>query len=169
MAKAHPDKSGMEKKRRRRQRGSIPVDSQPILLSIEDTQRQRRERRAEALGTPHARRRTERAEAAVAVAAQASSRHGLKAAKRLVFLLVLLAVAGLCVFAFSRIPVLEGEKVEALTALTKATEQKERLESELSVLTDPEYIEAQARERLRMTKPNETLFVFEDEGEDNSQ
>jgi cell division protein FtsB len=43
------------------------------------------------------------------------------------------------------------------------TEQKARLESELMTVSDKEYIEEQAREKLGMVKPGEVVYVFEDD------
>jgi hypothetical protein len=57
---------------------------------------------------------------------------------------------------------LRAHEEEAAAALKAKTEQKARLESELSMLTDKEYIEEQARERLGMMKQGEILYVFED-------
>jgi cell division protein FtsB len=71
--------------------------------------------------------------------------------------LILLIVSALYAV---RIEALNREKERTLSEMEAALEQKERLEAELEHVDDPEYVEQQARARLRMIKPGEVLYVL---------
>jgi cell division protein FtsB len=132
------------------------------VIDIEEAQRQRRERRVAAT---KGRTRPTMAPEPVAEAVSA----GWTAGKRLIYAVAVLVVLALVVISGIRILDLKAEAVTAERALEVTMEEKARLEKELTMLNDPAYIEAQAREQLRMTKKDETLYVFEDSEEDNSQ
>ncbi|MDR3294374.1 MAG: septum formation initiator family protein [Clostridiales Family XIII bacterium] len=55
---------------------------------------------------------------------------------------------------------LKSEEESAVSELEAALDRKARLETELSHIDDPAYIEQQARTRLRMIKPGELLYVL---------
>jgi cell division protein FtsB len=55
---------------------------------------------------------------------------------------------------------LKQEQKTAESALAEKQLEKKKLERELAHINDPEYVEEQARERLRMIKNGETLYVF---------
>jgi cell division protein FtsB len=62
---------------------------------------------------------------------------------------------------------LKAEEKKANEELKAKKLEKERVEREFSVVTNPEYVENQARELLRMIKAGEMLYVFETEEEDS--
>jgi cell division protein FtsB len=72
-------------------------------------------------------------------------------------LLLLLVMAG--VYAV-RIAALQTDEARAASELAAAQDKKARLETELEYVDDPEYIEQQARTRLRMIKPDEIYYVL---------
>ncbi|MDR1067647.1 MAG: septum formation initiator family protein, partial [Clostridiales Family XIII bacterium] len=77
---------------------------------------------------------------------------------------IIAAVAVLAVFvtlSVREIRDLKKDAAGAKTELALKQEQKENLEAELANIKDPEYIEKQARERLRMVKPGETIYIYE--------
>jgi cell division protein FtsB len=126
-------------------------------VDIEAAQRARRERRAQALKT---RRRKVKAAKVEAEKARRSFITG----RRFILICVTASVVFFVGSSAFRIVDLKTQEKEAAVELQAKMEQKARLESELSVLHDREYIEEQARERLGMVKQGEVVYVFEDEG-----
>ncbi len=67
--------------------------------------------------------------------------------------------------------VLLSKKSKEIDALEKqiiaATQQAEELEKELENLSDPEYLERIAREKLGLVRPNERVFVDANQSETN--
>jgi cell division protein FtsB len=59
-----------------------------------------------------------------------------------------------------RIAALKTDEAQAIAELEAAQDKKARLENELEHIDDPEYIEQQARTRLRMVKPGEIYYVL---------
>ncbi len=63
----------------------------------------------------------------------------------------------------------KNRQIEELTEkVAVAKEETERLQQEVDNLSDPEYIEKIARERLGLVRPNERIFVDSNKSEDNS-
>jgi cell division protein FtsB len=130
-------------------------------IDIEAAQKERREKRAQALKS---RRRKVKAAKAEAEKARRSFITG----RRFILVCVTAAVIFFVGSSAFRIMDLKVQEEEAAKELKARTEQKARLESELSALNDREYIEEQARERLGMVKPGEVVYVFEARGEDGA-
>lgn len=135
---------------------------QANVIDIEEAQRIRRERRAAAVKSRRVKVRNEHKMAE-------RSRKSFIAGKRLLYLIFVVLCIIIAVIAVSHISALQSEKADANNALQQKMDQQVRLESELSVIANPEYIEEQARERLRMIKKGETLYVFDADKEDNSR
>jgi cell division protein FtsB len=141
------------------------------VIDIEEAQRIRREKRAAAA---KGRKKAVPApkpvpEPIVAESAVEPVRTGNGALGRVICLLLAVAMLVLIVISGIRILDLKAEAEEAKRALAISMEEKADLEQELAMLHDPAYIEAQARERLRMIKDGETLYIFEDPQEDTTQ
>ncbi|MDR1042418.1 MAG: septum formation initiator family protein [Clostridiales Family XIII bacterium] len=137
------------------------VNTKTYAMKIEEAQTERREKRAQALKV---RRRK------VKVAKKADSekaRRSFITGRRLILISVTVAVAFFVGSSAFRIMDLKTQEEKAAELLKVKTEQKARLESELLMLKDKEYIEEQARERLGMVKPGEVVYVFEDEDAKN--
>jgi cell division protein FtsB len=141
-------------------------DSYSRVIDIEEAQRLRRERRAAAVA---GRKKAVTTREAEPESAAEVARVGNGAARRLIYLLIALVMLGLICMAGLRILDLKAEVADAERKLALNTEEKARLEKELAMLNDPTYIEAQAREHLRMIKNGETLYVFADPQEDNTR
>jgi cell division protein FtsB len=125
------------------------------MMKIEEAQTERREKRAQALKV---RRRKVKAAKVEAEKARRSFITG----RRLILISVTVAVVFFVGSSAFRIMDLKTQEEKATELLKVKTEQKARLESELLMLNDKEYIEEQARERLGMVKPGEVVYVFED-------
>jgi cell division protein FtsB len=81
----------------------------------------------------------------------------------LLFLLVTASVYAV------RIAALKTDEARAAAEFASAQDKKARLEEELEHIDDPEYIEQQARTRLRMVKPGEVYYVLpESDGAESS-
>jgi cell division protein FtsB len=130
-------------------------------IDIEAAQTARREKRAQALKSRRRKVKAVRAEAEKA-------RRSFIAGRRFILLCVTAAVIFFVGSSAFRIMDLKVQEEEAAKELKARTEQKARLESELSSLNDSEYIEEQARERLGMVKPGEVVYVFEATDEDGA-
>jgi len=123
------------------------------IIEMEDAQKRRKEKRAELLKQEKVMRRREKA-------AEKASRPKMSAAK-------ILAVCGILVIA-GLVFVFNGYRIIDLN-LNKAVYEKEyeeklaekaRLEKELSLVDDLEYIEQQARARYHMLREGEILYIF---------
>ncbi|MDR2610131.1 MAG: septum formation initiator family protein [Clostridiales Family XIII bacterium] len=86
-------------------------------------------------------------------------------------LVIIVAVAVLAVFAAVSIREIQDLRREAETAKTELKlkeEQKANLEVELARLKDPGYLEKQARDRLRMVKDDEIIYIYKKASSSNS-
>ena len=123
------------------------------IIEIEEAQKRRKEKRAELIKQEKALRRREKA-------MERASRPKMSSGKKL-------AVGGVLLIAVL-VFMLNGYRIVDLN-LNKAVYEKEyeeklaekvRLEKELSLIDDPEYIEQQARNRFHMLREGEILYVF---------
>jgi len=78
----------------------------------------------------------------------------------MIFVMVIVAIAVFSVPAF-KVLGLKSEASERDAVLDEKEATKERLERELAVTTEPQFIETQARDALLMIKPGETMYVFD--------
>lgn len=79
--------------------------------------------------------------------------------------IVICLVAVLVAWSGVRIYKVESEKQALLQEQQQLTQEKKELRSELKKVNDLDYIEEQAREKLRMVMPGETLYVLPDNGD----
>jgi cell division protein FtsB len=128
-------------------------------VDIDAAQRARREKRAQAL-------KSRRRKTKVAKAEAEKARRSFITGRRFIVICVSASVIFFVGSSAFRIMDLKAQEEEAAKELKVKTEQKARLESELSVLKEKEYIEEQARERLGMVKQGEVLYVFEEKNVD---
>lgn len=82
-----------------------------------------------------------------------------------VFLIIILFLAGISAY---RIYNLKVQETKALKLQQELEAQKARLQQELTQTNDPEYIEEQAREQLKMVNPGEVLYIIPKESEPES-
>jgi cell division protein FtsB len=132
------------------------------VIDIEEAQRLRRERR-------RAVAKSKKQKAEEIPSEEEYTGKGWAAGRRLVFCLVAVAILALVIVSVTRVLTLKADRAAVEKELSTKIELRERLKEELSMVNDPKYIEDQARERLRMIKQGEILYVFENSEEDNSQ
>ena len=84
--------------------------------------------------------------------------------------LAFFAIIFVCTFIDQQISLNQKSKeIDELTEMVEAaTKETERLQAEVDNLSDPEYIEKVARERLGLVRPNERVFVDSNKSTDNS-
>ena len=123
------------------------------IIEIDEAQKRRKEKRAEFIKQEKVLRRREKA-------LEKASRPKMSGSKKI-------AVCGALIIAVL-VFILNGYRIIDLN-LNKAIYEKEyeeklaekaRLEKELSLVDDPEYIEQQARNRFHMLREGEILYVF---------
>jgi cell division protein FtsB len=128
------------------------------IIDIEDAYARRKKDRAAASAAVKHRRKK-----AKAVRSEAEkARRGFVAGRRIAILAAVIAAVCMLFLSGSQISDLRSQEAQAKDELAQKQDQLTRLEGELSVISDPEYVEEQARNRLRMVKPDETLYIFED-------
>lgn len=91
------------------------------------------------------------------------SKRRLTLALALIVMLVFLGITA------GRIISLKNEQKAVEEEKAAKVAEKKRLQRELKRINNPEYIEQQAMERLRMIRKGETLYVFPEAEEDNSE
>jgi cell division protein FtsB len=126
-------------------------------MNIEEAQRERREKRAQAL-------KVRRRKVKVAKVEAEKARRSFITGRRLILIAVTVAVVFFVGSSAFRIMDLKTQEEKANELLKVKTEQKARLEGELLMVKKNEYIEEQARERLGMVKQGEVVYVFDEEG-----
>ena len=123
------------------------------IIEIEEAQKRRKAKRDELIKREKAQRRKEKS-------LEKASRPKMSNGKKLAVCLVLV-VAGL-IFASSgyRIVDLNLNKNVYEQKYEEKLAEKARLEKELSLVDDPEYIGQQARDRFHMLRDGEILYLF---------
>lgn len=84
---------------------------------------------------------------------------------RLVLTVIIVVLIFFAAISVKNIVSLHVEKNELEEENARLEEEKDRLQNELENADDPEYIEEQARQQLRMVMPGEVLYIIEEEGE----
>lgn len=85
----------------------------------------------------------------------------------LILLIWAIAFAALQVYNMYRI---NADYKKALIENTKLKKERESLKEELKHVNEPEYIEQQAREQLKMVKPGEVMYILpQNETKDEKQ
>lgn len=135
------------------------------VLDIEEEQRKRRENRD---SSKHA-RSTFNNSATVEKKVEEEARKTFVIGKRLSYFVASIVIVVLIVFSGISIMDLRSDAAEAEKALAEKQEEQERLENEYALVNNPEYIENQARERLRMIKPGEILYIFNDQEKESEE
>jgi cell division protein FtsB len=132
--------------------GSYPA----VVIDIEDAQEERKKKRQEALSQRRAKVRWERDEAVSEVTASVRVRRVLCVVV-IIIMFLLVAAQG------KEILDLKKQESAAERELAGYQEMQARLEKELKSVDDPAYVEAKAREKLKMIRPGEILYIIEDE------
>lgn len=77
---------------------------------------------------------------------------------------IVLSIAGFSVF---RIIDLKMEEHQLLAQQEALIAEKERLTEQLANVNNPEFIEQEARKQLKLIMPGETLYILQDEIDEN--
>ena len=101
----------------------------------------------------------------------ATKKRKLKKTGRHLATILLVALAIFLVGGFSafRILDLKMEQRDLLAQQEELTKQKEKLKEQLNNVNDPEFIEEEARKQLKMIMPGETLYILQDEKQEDDQ
>lgn len=141
----------MLKKKKRRSR---EFKNSNQVIDIEEARRVRRQKREETASRKFKARKTK----SVVTGRQA----GKKARRRAVYFVIFLLIGGIIAVYTFNIVALKITEARTEKELQALTEQKARLERVYSRVNNPEYIEQEARQQLRMIKPGEILYVLPD-------
>lgn len=76
------------------------------------------------------------------------------------FVIVIIIIGLVIVFTTINLASLKAEQNSVMKEHQELQKEKKKLEKELSKLNDPDYIEQQAREQLKLIMPGEKLFVL---------
>lgn len=79
---------------------------------------------------------------------------------RSIYLIVFLAGLAVVIYYAYSVFQVQSEQQRAEEEKTALQAEKARLEEELKYVTDPSYIEQQARTELRMIRPGEILYIL---------
>lgn len=78
--------------------------------------------------------------------------------------LIVLSIAGFSIF---RIIDLKMEEHQLLAQQEALIAEKEKLTEQLANVNNPEFIEEEARKQLKLIMPGETLYILQDEIDEN--
>ena len=132
------------------------------VIDIEEARAERRRKRQEAATKKQKRlRKKEPGEAPEKKIKPKTKRGKIKVSRRrLLYFAVFLVLVSVIAVSSIQIFYLKAEQDKVEKEHAQTLKEKERLERELNYINDPGYVEEQARERLRMIKPGELLYVF---------
>jgi len=82
----------------------------------------------------------------------------------LMMAVIVLSIAGFSVF---RIIDLKLEQHQLLAQQEALIAEKEKLKEQLANVNNPEFIEQEARKQLKLIMPGETLYILQDEIDEN--
>ena len=145
------------------------------VIDIEEAQKERRRKREQAITDKKKKSRKDKKESSadtvLRVSSDARKKKRKKASRTKKFLIVVMILVVLIFSggAIAQVVSLNMELRDAKAEQERRLEEKEMLENDLERINDPEYIEEQARKRLRMIRQGEILYVFPDEENENSE
>lgn len=145
------------------------------VIDIEEAQESRRKKRQQDAANKRRQKRKEEREKQDAIR-QANTPEKRKkkrkkqiTTKRILLIIIILAILAFLGITIFQIAKLKIELNEAITEKEQRQAEKVKLEKELELINDPEYIEEQARERLRMARQGEIVFIFPEEDETHDE
>jgi Septum formation initiator. len=133
------------------------------IIEIEEAQRMRKQKREEDITEGRLKKKKTKKDLDKKSKSKMSRGKKITAAVVVAFSVSLLGFYGM------KLIDLSVEKSKAIDILEQKQIEKESLEKEFAMVNDPEYIEAQARDRFHMLKEGEILYVFPPKETDNSQ
>ena len=141
-----------------------PLRSGEKAREIDEAQRIRREKRDISTSARMSRRRI-----AQEKEVEESARKSFVTGRRLGVLVIVVAIVALIGISGKSIMTLNENALAAEKAYVVKQEEKARLDAEYSMINDPEYIESQARERLKMIKPGERMYIFDEDNQNTEE
>ena len=141
------ERAGRTEKTEKRKSGASQI------IEIEDAQKRRKEKRAELLKQEKVLRRREKA-------LEKAGRPNMSGAKKFAVCGILIVAVLVFIFNGYRIIDLNLNKAVYEKEYEEKLAEKSRLEKQLSLVDDPEYIEQQARNRFHMLREGEILYIF---------
>lgn len=144
------------------------------VIDIEEAQEERRRKRQEAANKKRKKRKDEK-EKLEEIRAQSTPESRKKKrkkagrTKKILIFIMIVAVLAFVGGAVSQVIKLNLELKDAKEQKEKKVAEQAKMQRNLDRINDPEYIEEQARERLRMIRQGEILYVFPEEVKDNSE
>ena len=123
------------------------------IIAIEEAQKRRKEKRAELIKEEKYQKRRERAQ-------EKASRPKMTSGKKFAVAGVLAVALLIFVSNGYRIIDLNLNKTSFERVYEEKLAEKARLEKELSLVDDPEYVGQQARDRFHMLKDGEIVYIF---------
>ncbi|MBQ1401014.1 MAG: septum formation initiator family protein [Firmicutes bacterium] len=149
----------MKKKRRSRE-----FKKNSDIIDIEEARERRRRRRER-----QAARNAEAEEQPVS--GTGSHRHRAKRRRiKLVYVIIIIVAAVVVGFSACNLVSLKAQEREVLKQQQQLKDEKAKLEKELERADDPDYVEKEAREQLKLIMPGEKLYFFpqSDDGDSDS-
>lgn len=86
-----------------------------------------------------------------------------KTRRKILIGFIVVCIIGVMSLSLINIVSMKKEQHDVLTQQEQLKKEKSSLEKELENINDPENLEEQARNQLRLIKPGETLYMFPDE------
>lgn len=123
------------------------------IIEIEEAQKRRKAKRAELMKEEKVQKRRE-------AAREKASRPKMSGGKKLIFCGVIIIAILLFLSSGYRIIDLNLNKAAYERIYEEKLAEKAKLEKELSMINDPEYVGQQARDRFHMLKDGELFYVF---------
>ncbi len=148
----------MFKKKKRRSR-EYKNNSQ--VIDIEKARQERKRKRDEAANKKNKSKKTKRT--------VTERQAGKKARRRWVYFFIAFIISVIIGASIFNIVSLKLTEANTLKEQSELLEQKARLESVYSKINNPEYIEQQARQQLKMIKPEEILYVMPEKSDHASE
>lgn len=145
------------------------------IIDIEEAQEERRRKRQQAAASKRRQKRQEEKEKQEEIRAtttpqdRSKKRRKKVTTKRILIFIIIAAILAFMAGTGVQVIKLHMERSDAEKERAIKQAEKVKLKKELMRINDPEYIEEQAKERLRMIRRGETIYVFPEEEEDNTQ
>ena len=144
----------MSKKRR-----SSQFKDSSQVIDIQEARKKRQEKRQK-----QQQRAAKQAEAAEKKPVRAAARARQRRRKIIVAAIALAFIAAIGMSIFNIVS-LKAEQKEALEQQKQLQQEKEELQQQLENSSDPDYIEEEAREQLRLVDPGEKIYVVPSVGD----
>ena len=85
--------------------------------------------------------------------------------RRLIIALVIVALAALLAVSVGRIVMLKHEQVETQKQKAQLEQEIQEMQTELEQITNDENVEEQARSKLKLIKPGETVYIPDEDSD----